>query len=277
MLQEQFLYRLLLIVALGFVYIRTMMKMGLYQPAEEQKKYTIMKVIGYIFLLLALFEGVMGIYLITQVQHPSEMSIPPISPDGIIRMSDPIWGYVTTQQQYVVTFIVNTMISLGLGAYFLFYQKSNSTWWKKILKILFGLLFYGFYLKATDFHYFDIWEFLPLLLFVLMSSYVVMKAKRSDKVISPQEVLCDKPDFKEEMEEEEVSRQEDKTRYMPKNLADNVSEPINTVSHEDTTTLDCQIIQQDEEKPVYMFCRYCGKKIDYEGVKYCKHCGKPLD
>jgi predicted amidophosphoribosyltransferase len=25
------------------------------------------------------------------------------------------------------------------------------------------------------------------------------------------------------------------------------------------------------------YCRYCGRKIDYERGTYCKHCGKPID
>ena len=25
------------------------------------------------------------------------------------------------------------------------------------------------------------------------------------------------------------------------------------------------------------YCRYCGRKIDYERGMYCKHCGKPID
>lgn len=277
MLQEQFFCRLLLIAAFGLVFVWTMKNMALYHPAEEQKKYTIMKIIGCIFLLLALFEGVMGIYLITQVQHPKEMSIPPISPDGIIRMSDPIWGYATYHQWYIVTSIANAMASLGWGAYFFLFRKSNSVWWKKILKILFAILLYGFYLKATDFHYFDIWEWMHTILFVIMVLIVSILSKRSsNKAIEQQAVLNKIEEFPEQTEVDNSSH-EDETRFMPKSMVDIVNEPINTISHEETTTPDFQISQQDEEKPIYMFCRYCGKKIDYEGVKYCKHCGKPLD
>ena len=277
MLQEQFFCRLLLIAAFGIVFVWTMKNMALYHPAEVQKKYTIMKIIGCLFLLLALFEGVMGIYLITQVQHPTEMLIPPISPDGIIRMSDPVWGYVTDHQWYVVTSITNAMASLGWGAYFFLFQRSNSVWWKKILKFIFAILLYGFYLKASDFHYFDFWEWLPLILFGIMTVFVSTRDKTSsNKVVVPKVVSNESVDSTIQAEDQ-TQVQEDETRFMPKSMVDNVSEPINTVSHEETTTSDCQIIQQDEEKPIYLFCRYCGKKIDYEGVKYCKHCGKPLD
>ena len=277
MLQEQFYYRLLLIVAFGFIYVQTMMKMALYKPVAGTKKYLAMKIVGGIFILLALFEGAMGIYLLTQVQHPTEMIFPPIPPDGIIRLYDPVWGYVTTPQWQVASLISNTMTSLGWGTYFFFYRKSQSKWWNKIFKFLYAVLLYGFYLKATDFHYFDIWEWLPLILFSIMAIVVNMKARQSNKVVTPKEVPNSNSDFAIKSEEEAIPVQNDEARFIPKVLDEGVNEPLSTFDKEDLKESVPLITQEVEEKPAYRFCRYCGKRIDYEGVKYCKHCGKPLD
>lgn len=279
MLQEQFYYRLLLIVAFGFIYVMTMMKMALYKPAEEtKKKNLVMMIVGGIFILLALFEGGMGIYLLTQVQHPTEMIFPPISPDGIIRLTDPIWGYVTTPQWQVVSLISNTMTSLGWGAYFVFYCKSKTKWWNKMLKFLYAVLLYGFYLKASDLHYFDIWEWLPVIFFAIMSFYVYTRAKSSEAkpVAISQEAPTVNMDLQSEGAEIKLIS-EDKSRFMPKLEDDREKEVETTLVTDDFKDPEPQIVQQIEEKPVYKFCRYCGKEIDYEGVKYCKHCGKPLD
>ena len=277
MLQEQFYYRLLLIVAFGFIYVQTMMKMAQYKPAENSKsKNVVMKIIGGFFILLAIFFAVGGVYLITQVHHPTKMILPPISPDGIIRLKDPVWGYVTTPQSQVVLLFSYTMIMLGIGAYFFLYRKSISKWWKKVLKFLFGVLLYSFYFTATNFHYFDIWEFLPLILFCIMAFVVNMKARQSSKVVTPKKVLCSNSDLAIESEKESIPAQDDETRFMPKALDEEVCESLSTFDREELKESVPQIIQEVEEKPVCRFCRYCGKRIDYEGVKYCKHCGKPL-
>lgn len=279
MLQEQFYYRLLLIVAFGFIYVKTMMKMALYKPAEEAKKNMVMMIIGGIFILLALFEGGMGIYLLTQVQHPTEMIDFIPTPNQIVRPSSThiIWGHVTDAQWHVVSMITNTMTSLGIGAYFIFFRKSVSKWWEKVLKFLFGALLYAFYVSATDFHYFDMWELWPPVLFCIMVFVVNMKAKQSRKVVTPKEVIGNNTDFATEQAEEAIPSQDDETRFMPKALDEEVNEPLSIFDKEELKESMPQITQEVEKKPVYRFCRYCGKKIDYEGVKYCKHCGKPLD
>lgn len=279
MLQEQFYYRLLLIIALGFIYVKTMMKMALYKPVEGTKKNLEMKIIGGIFVLLALYEGGMGIYLLTQVQHPMKMIDFIPTPNQIVRPSSThiIWGYVTNAQWHVVSMITNTMTSLGIGAYFFFYRKSVSKWWEKVLKFLFGVLLYAFYVNATDFHYFDMWELWPLVLFGIMVFVVNMKAKRPSKVVTPQEVISNNSDFAAEQMEEAIPPQDHEARFMPKVLDEEVNEHLSTFDSEEQNESVPQIMQEVEEKPTYRFCRYCGKKIDYDSVKYCKHCGKQLD
>ena len=278
MLQEQFYYRLLLIIGFGIIYVKTMMKMAQYKPAEEAtSKHVVMKVVGGLFVLLAIFEAVMGVYLITQVQHPTEMITFVPNPNQIVRPSSShiIWGYTTTAQWQIISQISNAMTSLGWGAYFLFYRKSASVWWKKVLKFVFALLFCMFYYSATDFHYFDSWEWIVPGLFAIMVWIVRFRVKKSlrQKVITPQEVLESHP-IEEPVETESSNQQEDVTRFMPQPATENTS-AIETKSESDRMAAEEKI--KVEETSVHRYCRYCGKKIDYEGVKFCKHCGKPID
>lgn len=275
MLKEQFYYRLFLIVLSGLFYIWTMKKMALYKPIEGSKKNIVMKIIGYFFILLALFEGGLSVYLLSQIQHPSNMIIPPVSPDGIVRLSDPIWGYCSSTQSQVVSFVLNTMTSLGLGVYFIFYLKSFSNWWKKIVKLLFGVLLYAFYLSATDFHYFDIWEWLPLIFFVIMVLIVEKRTKVSlSKVETLQEVSFNDEDEDKNHERDSIINKEDDVHFKPNGSNEDVNETPFTKEREETNDLEPLIENESERALVNKYCRFCGKKVDYEGVKYCKHCGK---
>ena len=277
MIERQFYFRLLLIIAFGVIYAKTMMTMGQYKPTEEtKKKNVIMIIIGSIFTVLALFEGFMGTYLITQVQHPTEIMLS-ISPNSIIRRQDPFWGYPTFAQQQIISYITNCMTSLGLGAYFLFFRKSNSKWWKKILKFIYGLLFYAFYVTATDFHYFDAWELYRPIIFGFMTFFVSLRLKMSrdeasyyQKTINDNTIVNDSTDNMPE-QKEIIPAKEDDSRFMPKGNEEEIIE-ITELTEKDKPEI---IVSQ--ATPVYKFCRYCGKMIDYEGVKYCKHCGKPID
>ena len=276
MLQEQFYYRLLLIIGVGIIYVKAMMKMAQYKPvAEVRSKNIVMKVIGGFFILLAIFEAALGVYLTTQVQHPTQMIDFVPNPNQIVRPSSShvVWGYVTSAQWQIVSQISNAMTSLGWGAYFLFYRKSNSTWWKKILKFLFAVLLCIFFYSATDFHYFDYWEWLPIVLFGIMTYIVDLRVKKSlkEKVVTPKEVL-DGLSFEETQETVQTNSSEDDSRFMPPMPADEVAKPEVPKAE-----------RPEKEQPVvaeasgYKYCRYCGNKIDYEGVKFCKHCGKPIN
>lgn len=182
MLQEQFYYRLLLIIGFGIIYVKTMMKMAQYKPAEEVKnKNVVMKVVGGLFVLLAIFEAITGIYLVSQVEHPTQMIDFIPNPNRIVRPSSShiVWGYATTAQWQIISQMSNAMTSLGWAAYFLFYRKSASTWWKKVQKFIFALLLSIFYYSATDFHYFDIWEWIAPGLFGIMTYIVEFRVKKS--------------------------------------------------------------------------------------------------
>ena len=277
MLQEQFYYRLLLIIGFGIIYVKTMIKMAQYKPDDTKRRNVVMRVLGGLLVLLAVFESVMGVYYITQIEHPTQMIDLIPNPNQIVRPSSShiVWGYVTTAQWLVVSQISNAMTSLGWAAYFLFYRKSATTWWKKVLKFVFAVLLSIFYYSATDFHYFDFWEWIAPGLFGIMAYFVEMRVKKSLRkiVATPQEVLESHPiEGPDEIDLE--TKQEDEARFMPQTISGNVTESEDMLK-EEKTEVDNKPIEVD--RPSYKFCRYCGKQIDYEGVKYCKHCGKPID
>ena len=278
MLQEQFYYRLLLIIGFGIIYVKTMMKMAQYNPAEATtSKNVVMKVVGGLFVLLAIFEAVMGVYLITQVQHPTEMIKFVPNPNQIVRPSSShiVWGYTTTAQWQIISQISNAMTSLGWGAYFLFYRKSVSTWWKKVLKFVFALLLCMFYYSATDFHYFDSWEWIAPGLFGVMVWIVGHRVKKSlqKKIVTPQEALESHP-IEEPVETESSNQQEDVTRFMPQPTTESTSA---TETKQESDRVEAEEKIKVKETPLHRYCRYYGKQIDYDGVKFCKHCGKPID
>ena len=236
-----------------------------------------MRVLGGLLVLLAVFESVMGVYYITQIEHPTQMIDLIPNPNQIVRPSSShiVWGYVTTAQWLVVSQISNAMTSLGWAAYFLFYRKSATTWWKKVLKFVFAVLLSIFYYSATDFHYFDFWEWIAPGLFGIMAYFVEMRVKKSLRkiVATPQEVLESHPiEGPDEIDLE--TKQEDEARFMPQTISGNVTASEDMLK-EEKTEVDNKPIEVDRTS--YKFCRYCGKQIDYEGVKYCKHCGKPID
>ena len=91
-----------------------MIKMAQYKPDDTKSRNVVMKVLGGLFILLAVFESVMGVYLITQIEHPTQMIDFIPNPNQIVRPSSShiVWGYVTTAQWHVVSQISNAMTSL---------------------------------------------------------------------------------------------------------------------------------------------------------------------
>lgn len=277
MLQEQFYFRILLIIVLGVVYVWTMVKMAQYKPNElANQRNIIMKVFGGLFLLLGIVEAGLGVYFLTQVTHPSEMLIPLISPDGIYRSSSSTvyWGYVTAPQRQVILMITNAMTSIGWAAYFLFFKRSSSKWWKKILKFLFGSLLYAFYIKSSDFHYFDIWELLPLIFYISMVIFVNERVKKSlkTKELIPN-IDKEKMDISSDAPETDNTKEEI-SQYMPKAVSEEVNEINSLPLPQNEETKEEMPTETKTSSEANNFCRYCGKRIDYDRVKYCKYCGK---
>ena len=92
------------------------------------------------------------------------------------------------------------------------------------------------------------------------------------------------------MEDEELetcSKTEDETRFMPlKNVldVDKTNEESEVQPTDKPTEMNHPVTEQNKEDKVssnsrvkaVIYCRHCGRKVDYDSSIYCKYCGKEL-
>lgn len=159
-----------------------MMKMAEYKPANHvEKKHFVMRLIGGVFILIGVISGYWFFNQISQIVHPESMIEDTFNKYQIHRQSSSqiVWGYPTPQQRTVIAMLTNAMTFLGIGAYFCLYLESATSRWKKLMKFFFALLFVLSYHSATDFHYFDFWEWIPIVMFGIMAYIVKRRYKKS--------------------------------------------------------------------------------------------------
>ncbi|MBO4753243.1 MAG: hypothetical protein J5543_01475 [Bacteroidales bacterium] len=291
MLKEQLIMRLLLIVIVGIVYVRTMLKMAIYKNCETTKqKHVVLKVLGGLSLLVCVIAAFSGIYLLTQMEYPSE----PItfSYTASVRPSSSkiVWGYPTSLQIQAIMMFNNIFTGLGLAAYCFCFKSSNTTLWKKIMKFLCGVFLFGLFCSATDFHYFDLQEWVIPILYCVMVYYI---SKTSKEAVIPTVSLeqdLTKIDFSNE-----IKTTENISRYMPEEIRESSCENSAEKNQEQNASIseeqfieytkeqaikepqDSNISEVKESSIKMCFCRHCGKKIDYAGANYCKYCGKIIN
>ncbi len=309
MLQDQFYMRLILLIAVGIVYVKAFMNMAKRNSKETKpERHPILKVLGFMAASLGVLMGVGGVYLITQITFPQEAIGPYISPNMIVRPSykTMYWGYATMAQSQSISLISGLFEGFALSAYCFLYKSSHSKWYTKIGKVIFCILFFMLYASATDFHYFDLYEWTAPVLFAIMAFFALRNNKDhaiGENIVSVS-LESDEPKCS-------LGDEEDNSRYMPvvapeiepsqtttKDNDNDVQEvPIklqdeaihvpeaNLTSHSEhepkNTDDDSSREEQESMSSSYSlqninFCRHCGEKLDYISDKYCKHCGKPL-
>lgn len=289
MLQDQFASRLLLIVVFGVAYIYTMMKMASCNSVETSpQKHIILKIIGGINVLLGISCLAMGMFWLTQVQYPEQTIDFSYSANQIVRTSDKyvVWGYPTSEQNSAIMGITNIFSSLALAAYCFYYKKSDRKWWQKILRFFYGLLMYAFYCSATNFHYFDAMEMVAPGLFCFMSGYTLINSKKR-KVQSADKQEITNTHRMEDEELKTLYKTEDETRFVPRKNVLDVDKPNEESKVQPTyksTETGIPVTEQNEVDEVssnsrvkaVIYCRHCGRKVDYDSSIYCKYCGKEL-
>ncbi len=171
MLEHQFYYRLILIVIFGTCLVSTMISFAKHNSEEEPpKKRIVLKILGVLFLIWAVLSGVLSIVNLVDLTHPTEMVGPHIHRNMIVRHTSVplIWGYTTMEQESVISSITNFFMFLSLAAYLFCFRKSPSAWWKKILKVVYVISLFTFFCSSTNFHFFDVWEWIASVSFVVM-------------------------------------------------------------------------------------------------------------
>ena len=281
MFETQFYIRLILNIIIGNMFAYALYKMAKHNNQETVKKsHTIMHIFGWIFVGLSLLSLVICIYTLTIVDFPSQLIGPFISSNEIIRPSSAIfyWGYPTNIQSSALNMAMSTFDSLGFGAYFLYFKSSNSKWWKKILKFIVVLLLYAFMASATNFHYFDIFEFIVPILFIILWLIIV---NRKDKPIKTNENDINETSSNTFENNSDISNMDTLTDSNGDDdtFANSLKEDNNVTeedcSNETNSVLDIDTNLEDKTD-IAQFCRHCGKKIEPDS-KFCKYCGGRLD
>lgn len=185
MLQNQFYIRLILLIAVGVLFVTAFMNMAKRNSKEiEPERHVVLKIFGAVFAIIGVIMGVIGVYLVSQITYPQEAIGPDISQNMIFRhLSQKMyWGYATMPQLQCINMITNLFGCFALSAYCFLYRSSHSKWYAKIGKIVFCVLFYMFYFSATDFHYFDFYEWMAPVLFAIMTFFALRNKKKYEDI-----------------------------------------------------------------------------------------------
>ncbi len=181
----------MLLIAVGIVYVKAYMNMAKRNSKEtEPERHLILKILGCFWAVMAVIMGCGGVFLITQISFPQEAIGPYITPNMIVRPSyqTMYWGYANFSQSQCISVISGVFLCLALSAYCFMFKSSHSKWYAKIGKIIFCILFYMFFASATDFHYFDLYEWTAPVLFTIMASFALRNKQQetTDPIINNQ-------------------------------------------------------------------------------------------
>lgn len=289
MLQVQFYIRLVLIIVIGVLYVKAYMNMAQRNSKEtEPKRHTLLKFFGVFWAIMGILMSIMGCYFITQITFPLEAIGPKISPDMIVRSTAQTmyWGYATIPQSQCFSMIHGAFECFALSAYCILYKSSKSKWYTKIGKVLFCILFYMFYISATNFHFFDIHEWTAPVLFSIMAFFALRNknAKQTKKVQDMD--TCESgettitPEVSNDIEQTGSNEStENKYAALHKDITQEASNAdLSTEIPQNNISISQEnLSNHDEVSPAIesavKYCRHCGKKIDYAGGKFCKYCG----
>lgn len=215
MLEGQFYLRLLLIAIIGITFVFTMAHLGKRNPMEESnEKHLVAKTLGGVFLFFSVIGGIIGIIFLSSVKFPTIMVEPPIHSNTIVRSPDVdlLWGYPTKVQLDVIVSITNAFMFLALAAYCFCFKRSASIWWKKILKVIYILILYTISYSVTDFHYFDKYEIVPLVILIVMISLCWINKKSPDVAIEEKAIKIEDNSLPIEINEISKTNQTDITK-----------------------------------------------------------------
>ena len=165
MTESQFTLRLLLTILVGVIFIVIMTKLSIRNSDSTTKTPIGLKILGGVFITLAVLSGIGGIGGLTVVEHSSTTNE---IITGIVRPSSATlyWGYPTTSQNTVLSLFMSFFVVTAYGIYFFRFKSSPVSWWKKALKVLSFIIILFLIYSSTNLHYFDWWELWPNLLLI---------------------------------------------------------------------------------------------------------------
>ena len=253
MLEDQFYIRLLLQMAVGVVYILAYLNMAKRNSMEVvPKRHLALKIIGGVWAVLGIIMGIAGIYAATRITFPQTSIESPITANMIVRTTDKCmyWGYATIEQSQTISLISGVFEMFALSAYCFMFKASKSKWYSKVGKVFFCIFFYGLYASATNFHYFDTYEWTAPVLFVIMA-FFALRNKENKHVenltnieIKQTEKLFD-------------GNKENNSRFMPHAMLDSTAEQS---SKEESESSNFQYDAVSETK---------SKEVSLNGIQKC--------
>ena len=294
MLETQFYIRFVLNIIFGMMFVYALVRMAKHNNCETTpQRHTAMKVFGGIFVVLSvlcLIGCVAQLFALTSgFGFPTHMQPPPLGKYPIVRHSfeEICWGYPTPRQFAVLSSILGIFTMLGLAGYFFYYRSSKSSFGKKLGKFLTCSLLLVFLYSATNFQYFDFWEFISPLLFFCIWIYIMSRTTPPEGAKSSNESNI------------ESSATEMPPKGHRLSINPGFFETPKTISQGiDKSTIEGEWVQskskipsidfQDEQtkesvKQIYRtppsdkdsFCSYCGTKVEPTAL-FCTYCGRKL-
>lgn len=268
--ETQLFDRLILIIIFGIFYVLSFVWMAERNNQEnENEKHPVLKILGYVFMALSFIDLVLGLYRYATIDYLA-----------IDYNINEYYFVVPTPEQYrCIANIKSIFVFLALSGYCFFFKSSDSTTGKKVLKIVFGIIYFSVFVSSTNLYRHDPPEYMVMGTFIIMFLYLLISRIIRKKDISTENVIVLKPrtqtttsTWKPDIpKEESIKIESDHAKFMPPTL-----EEHSIIEDKITSNLNKSIeIKQEEKIEEKIYCRFCGEKIDYSG-QYCKHCGKKL-
>jgi hypothetical protein len=292
MLENQFYTRLILNVIFGIMFAYALYRMAIFNNQETgPNKHIVLKIIGGMFIALSCFETIIFIYSLINIEFPETMIDPFLGPNTIVRSSDVplVWGQPTFTQSMVLNNAIGIFTFLSAATYCFLFKSSLSKWYTKIVKFFLGLLLCAFYVNATKFNYFDFWEFVSPVLFILLFAYIIMRKPTTSKngvaVVDKRE---DSTIDTQSQSYNDIKTTKTKTIFtnLSKDVIDSTNnslvgamENVNIESDEakniEGQKDDMNTYPETSTSNVTMYCKHCGKQIEIDS-KFCRYCGGNL-
>lgn len=309
MLINQFYTRLILNIIVGIMFVYALVKVAKHNitKIDQAPKRSANKAFGWLFLIIATMSLLSCLFLVRQLDFPKTIIEQHLTSNSIIRPSSKVlyWGYPTRVQFSILSSVLSIFSLLGLSGYFFLYRKSNDVWWVVAIRIIACLLLLVFMYSATDFHYFDIYEFIaPILFFVLW--FILVKGKISSRkqypssesiapCSNPVEKVSEENQLDNEIENGCISNyiELDNSDYpIYTEIEDSPSINIEEEKKEDGKEETDDVDNNDENKDAALkvqdqsinhihkngmiFCPHCGNKIEVNSI-FCMYCGSRLE
>lgn len=187
-----FYYKSFLIIICGIIFIRVLKALARRTSQQELSFSKKQKVAGSILMVIGAFSILLSIIMFISSSYPENeltkygYELSNRYNDSIIRPSDAnlIWGYNTPFLTGIFSSLYGGICLLGWGIYVRNHQKSIIPLWKKVCKVIGYVLLTSIFMNCSEFHYFDIWEFIPKLFLIALSVLFIKIGSEKQKGIS---------------------------------------------------------------------------------------------